>query len=159
VARTTRRVGGKRAGRPGDSVPLQEDAASIGFLLQRAHSVIRGRLIAVLQGSGLHLGHVAILGMLVKEDGLTQRQLSLRTGIEKSSMVLFIDHLEREGWIERSAYPGDRRAHAIVVTRRGAEQLRLLGPRLAQSENDALKSLSASDKEKLRDYLLAIIGT
>jgi DNA-binding MarR family transcriptional regulator len=138
---------------------VPEDVESIGFLLQRAHGAVRARLISVLEGSGLHLGHVAILGMLVKEDGLTQRELSLRTGIEKSSMVLFIDHLEREGWIERKAYPGDRRAHAIAITRRGAERLSVLGPTLTAAENDALKRLSASDKARLREYLQVIIGT
>jgi DNA-binding MarR family transcriptional regulator len=159
VATTRGRARRERARQASDSVPLQADVESIGFLLQRAHSTIRDRLIAVLEGSGLHMGHVAILGMLVKEDGLTQRELSLRTGIEKSSMVLFIDHLEREGWIERQAYPGDRRAHAIAITRRGADQLSVLGPKLTAAENDALKPLSATDKSRLREYLRAIIGS
>jgi DNA-binding MarR family transcriptional regulator len=138
---------------------MRDEAESIGFLLQRAHSTIRGRLTAVLEGSGIHLGHIAILGMLVQEDGLTQRELSVRTGIEKSSMVLFIDHLEREGWIERKAHPEDRRAHAIAITRRGQDQLSVLGPKLTQAENDGLTSLSTADRAKLRVYLRAIIGS
>lgn len=151
---------GKAKGRAGPQAgtAAQEEPESLAFLLQRAHSTIRARMLAALEGSGLHLGHIAILGMLVKDEGLTQRELSLRTGIEKSSMVLFIDHLEREGWIVRKAYPGDRRAYAIALTRRGQEQLKLLGPKLMQAEEQALMPLSAAEKARLRQQLQAIIG-
>ncbi|MGN6422178.1 MAG: MarR family transcriptional regulator [Asticcacaulis sp.] len=40
--------------------------------------------------------------------------LSKVTGIEKSSVVLFLDALEKDGWVERRPHPGDRRAHRCI---------------------------------------------
>src|SRR5262249_14829180 len=84
--------------------------ASIGFLLARSHGLIRARMIAALDkgalgggasGEGaLHLGHVALLSSLLAENDQTQTQLVQGTGIEKSSVVLFLDALESGGWIE-----------------------------------------------------------
>ena len=93
----------------------------IGFLLQRAHSALRARLVAELDGTGLHLGHVAILGVTLHSPGLSQRELSSLTGIEKSSMVIFVDKLEEEGLLRREARSSDRRARSLHVTDLGLE--------------------------------------
>ena len=131
---------------------------SIGFLLQRAHHLLRGRMAAELDGSGLHLGHIALLGTMLDAPGLSQRELSLRTGIEKSSMVIFVDALERDGWVRRAPHPSDRRAHALFVTAEGAARLAEVGPRLQQAEADFLKVLSVAEREALRSTLARLVA-
>ena len=130
---------------------------STGFLLQRAHHLLRGRMTAELEGSGLHLGHVALLGTMLDAPGLSQRELSLRTGIEKSSMVIFVDALERDGWVRRAPHPSDRRAHALFVTAEGAARLAEVGPRLRQAEQDFLAALSAAERDALRLTLARLV--
>jgi MarR family transcriptional regulator, lower aerobic nicotinate degradation pathway regulator len=44
--------------------------------------------------------------------------------LDKSSVVLIIDDLERLGLAERQPDPHDRRAHAVRITRRGRERAR-----------------------------------
>jgi len=129
-----------------------ERRSGLGFLLARAHGAVRQRVAAVLEGSGLHLGHVAILGMLA-EQGSTQAALCAATGIEKSSMVLFVDALEQGGWVERRRHPRDRRAYLVVLTSAGRERLAKLGPRLAAAEDEALAVLSAAELDLLADML------
>ncbi len=131
---------------------------SIGFLLQRAHHLLRGRMAAELDGSGLHLGHIALLGTMLDAPGLSQRELSLRTGIEKSSMVIFVDALERDGWVRREPHPSDRRAHALFVTASGATRLAEVGPRLRQAEADFLAALGAAEREALRSTLARLVA-
>lgn len=48
--------------------------------------------------------------------GLNQRELAQRLAIEPASLVGQLDGLEKQGRIERSAAPGDRRAHSILLT-------------------------------------------
>lgn len=48
--------------------------------------------------------------------GLNQRELADRLAIEPASLVGQLDGLERQQLIERSASPGDRRAHSILLT-------------------------------------------
>ncbi len=137
--------------------PVSTPTVSIGFLLQRAHHLFRARLMAELEGSGLHLGHVALLGALLESPGLSQRELSQRTGIEKSSMVIFVDALERDGWVRRAPHPSDRRAHALFVTASGAARLAEVGPRLQKAEGDFLTVLNAPEQEALRDMLANLV--
>ncbi len=135
----------------GEAIPERgkKPAPQIGFLLQRAHHRLRENMLAVLDGTGLHLGHIAILGSLATSGGLTQRQLIERTGIEKSSMVLFLDALERDGWARRDPHPTDRRAHIVTLTIEGGRRLAVIGPKLAATEEKFLAVLSMRERESL----------
>jgi DNA-binding MarR family transcriptional regulator len=126
---------------------------SVGFLLQRAHHRYREAIVAALAGSGFNPGQLAILAALAKANGVTQRDLIAATGIEKSSMVIFLDRLEEEGWVERRAHAQDRRAHAVHLTKEGKSRLATLGPRLDAIETDFLSALDGADRRKLVDLL------
>jgi DNA-binding MarR family transcriptional regulator len=159
--RNANEVNGKRTGGPvstSSSIPKEVPEEGIGFLLQRAHNLLRSDLNKVLDGSGIHLGHVAILGFLDRAEGSTQSELSARTGIEKSSMVLFLDHLESKGWLKRKPHPTDRRAHLVALTAKGIAQIGALGPRLKAVEENFVRPLSPSDREVLRNYLWMFVN-
>ena len=133
-------------------------ADRIGSLLARAHGVVRHRMTAALEGSGLHLGHVAILSLLADGVGRTQKTLSAETGIEKSSMVLFLDMLEKEGWVERRPHPADRRAYLVTLTGEGARRLGEVGPRLGLAQKEAFSMLSGEELAQLGATLRKLIG-
>jgi len=133
-----------------------KSGSAVGFLLARAHGVVRQKMVAALEGSGLHLGHIAILGRLA-QGGSTQAALCGATGIEKSSMVLFVDALEQGGWVERQRHPADRRAYQVVLTSAGQDRLAELGPRLATAEQEALAALSPGDQERLAEILRRLV--
>ena len=136
----------------------RDDAKALGFLLQRAHNLLRIQLQNVLEGSGIHLGQIAIMGALTKGNPLTQRELCEWTGIEKSSMVLFLDSLEKQGWIRRARHPTDRRAHAVSLTSSGLERLAILGPRIVRTEEQFLGVLSVKDRKKLGTLLTTLVS-
>jgi len=74
-------------------------------------------------------------------------------GIEKSSMVLFIDSLERDGLAVRAHRPGDRRAYNVMLTAQGARRLAVIGPGLAATEDAFLDVLSATERAGLAAML------
>ncbi|MDB5703500.1 MAG: putative MarR family transcriptional regulator [Sphingomonas bacterium] len=133
-------------------------ARPIGFLLQRAHTILRERLAGALSESGLHLGHVAVLGTLLDAPGLSQRELGARTGIEKSSMVIFVDALERDGWLKRERHPTDRRTQALFLTEAGAMRLADIGPRLRAVEEQYLAVLAPQERTALEQTLDKLIA-
>ena len=133
------------------------DLSGLGFLLARAHAAVRQRAVAALEGSGLHLGHVALLSALVEGPGQTQAALCAATGIEKSSMVLFVDALERDGWVERRVHPSDRRAHLVVLTEAGAKRLGQTGPRLVRARQAAFAILSPAEQAVLAGMLRRLV--
>jgi len=125
----------------------------IGFLLQRAHNRLREAILSALDGSGLNPGQLAILGALAVANDVTQRELIAATGIEKSSMVIFLDRLEADGWVERRPHPNDRRARAIHLTEQGRARLAVVGPGLEAAEAQFVALLSNDEKERLIDML------
>lgn len=133
--------------------PESNPETGVGYLLHRAHARIREAMLAVLDGTGLNLGQLAVLGALAKTPGLTQTQLCNASGIEKSSMVLFLDALQAEGWIVRRPHPQDRRAHAVFLTEQGAQRLAVAAPQLQAVERSFLEPLGNDERKQLIEYL------
>jgi DNA-binding MarR family transcriptional regulator len=110
-------------------------------------------VIGAIKGSGLHPGHLAVLGALTDRGPMSQRRLTELTLIEKSSMVLFLDALEEGGWVRRVRDPEDRRAHIVETTRDGAARFAKLGVKLKAVQDRFLARLSPSERERLVDLL------
>jgi DNA-binding MarR family transcriptional regulator len=72
-------------------------------------------------------------------------------------MVIFLDHLEREGWVTRGTHPTDRRAHFVSLTEPGIRRLRSLRPQLRRVEKEFLSELSAAQQQSLRSLLMAVV--
>lgn len=128
----------------------------MGFLLLRAQSRLRDVVVRAIEGSGLHPGQLAVLGALADRGGMSQRRLGEMTQIEKSSMVLFLDALESDGWVTRRRDPEDRRAHIVELTPKGAKRFAALSPRLMKAQKQFLQPLSATEIKSLTELLTCI---
>lgn len=80
---------------------------------------------------------------------MNQRRLGELTLIDKSSMVLFLDGLEQGGWIRRIRDPGDRRAHIVEITDKGAARFAALGAKLKAVQDRFLEPLNEAEREQL----------
>jgi len=49
-------------------------------------------------------------------DGMVQRELSERLGVEEPTIVRLVDALEANRWVERRVHSGDRRAKVVQAT-------------------------------------------
>ncbi len=140
---------------------------SLGFLVSRLQVQLRQRMMAAIEGSGLIGGQVVVLATLwvrlmqsqdLQEDpGLTQTHLVRISGVEKSSLVLFLDGLEKDGWIERRKHPTDRRAHLVYLTPSGAERFAKAGQSLYASEQENFAPFSPAEKAALMHGLTKLL--
>jgi DNA-binding MarR family transcriptional regulator len=127
-------------------------ARSFGYALAQLSRLFHDSLAGTLDGTGLHLGHVLVLATLRAqrelhgESTLTQTRLAEATGIEKSSLVLFLDALERDGWVERCRHPRDRRAHIVHLTDEGARRFEQVGLGLYRQQQANLAVLSEAEQ-------------
>jgi DNA-binding MarR family transcriptional regulator len=83
--------------------------------------------------------------------------LSKVSGIEKSSVVLFLDALEKDGWVERRPHPGDRRAHRVHLTENGRARFTQIGLKLKAAQDEALSVFAPDEREAFERYLLRLI--
>ncbi len=140
---------------------------SFGYVVQRLQIQMRQRLMAALDGTGLHGGHIVVLATLwvrlmqarerQEDPGLTQTQLVQVSGVEKSSLVLFLDGLEADGWIERRKHPADRRAHLVYLTPSGAERFGKVGQTLHAFEQENFAPFSDTEKAALMGGLTKLL--
>jgi DNA-binding MarR family transcriptional regulator len=153
ISMTTRHGNTTRVQRPSSDSP---SLTSVGFLIHLAQMRLRGGVVAAIEGSGLHPGHLAVIGALNDRGGMSQRRLGDITQIEKSSMVLFLDMLEAGGWVRRARDPGDRRAHIVALTEEGARKFAGLGPRLKAMQDRFLAPLTQAEHETLVALLMRL---
>ena len=140
---------------------------SLGFLVSRLQVQLRQRMMTVVADWGLHGGHVVVLATLWvrlmqgreqgEDPGLTQTHLVQISGVEKSSLVLFLDGLEADGWIERRKHPTDRRAHLVYLTPTGAERFAKIGQILYAFEQENFAPFSADEKAALMHGLTKLL--
>jgi DNA-binding MarR family transcriptional regulator len=136
-----------------------EHQGSIGYALARAHNMFRARMTAALAGETIHLGHVVLLSSLFGKNDQTQTELTQTSGIEKSSVVLFLDFLEKDGWLERRRHPSDRRAHHVHLTDAGRKRFIRIGKKLEEAQSKALAEFSPADQAKLEQLLIKLIAS
>jgi DNA-binding MarR family transcriptional regulator len=134
-------------------------AESAGYLLWQLARLFNVTLSEAIEGSGLHMGNVLVLATLRAQreldrgDRLTQTQLGRITGIEKSSLVLFLDALEQDGWVRRLPHPSDRRAQNVALTEDGERRFQAVGLALYRQQQDNLSALNAAEQAQLADLL------
>ena len=98
-------------------------------------------------------GLFTILSLIQKNPGQKQVTLAESVKLDRSSLVPIIDQCEQSGWVERLPYAGDRRAHAIHLTRKGITTLKQLEQSVMLLEQRITKGLGATNKNLLLSLL------
>ncbi len=81
--------------------------------------------------------------------GMTQTDLSRELIMHRSNVTGLIDRLEKRGLAERQPVPNDRRAHRVVLTRRGNRLIRKVLPHYWAAAEDALGHLPVKQAGRL----------
>jgi MarR family transcriptional regulator for hemolysin len=77
----------------------------------------------------------------------TQKQLAEQCGLDKTTMVVTIDELERTGLAERRPSPSDRRARIITVTKAGQKAVAEADKIAARLQAEVLATLPPRDRD------------
>lgn len=107
---------------------------------------------------GFSPGQWPILLELWAEDGLTQRQLIDRVGIEQATMANTLARMERDGLVERRPHPTDRRAQQVFLTDT-ARQMEEPAVAAARAADDALfAGFRRFERELMLEYIRLVVA-
>jgi DNA-binding MarR family transcriptional regulator len=98
----------------------------------------------------------SLLIPLYEEDGLRQGELGRRARLSKQTMTTMALALERDGFVERRNDPTDARATLIFLTVRAQKFRPVAEQVLGELDADVARTLSARERESLRDGLKQI---
>ena len=118
---------------------------SVGYLLNRAASIIAARFSDDLKAYNINLQTWRVLAALRHEDHQTLSDLASHTGSELSYLSRAVSALEAKGYIQRSESPSDRRNIHLSITPAGAAIVAELAPRAWEIERVSMKGVTANE--------------
>jgi MarR family transcriptional regulator, transcriptional regulator for hemolysin len=125
---------------------------NLAWLLYRAHWALAAELTAALAPLGISARGYHVLRAALSGEH-TQTELAEMVGLDKTTMVVSVDELERDGFAERRPSPHDRRARIIAVTAAGKRKVAEADKVKERVQADVLGELPARDQKALIDAL------
>ena len=130
--------------------------ANVGFLIHDVSRMMRAWFDERAQAMGLTRAQWRVLVHLAGREGLNQAGLAEILELDTVTLGRHIDNLERDGWLERRADPADRRAWCLFLTDSAEPMLEKMEALAVETQAEAMKGLSETEREQLADMLIRI---
>ena len=127
--------------------------ASATFLIAQLGAHAASRFAARMAVLKLTPAHAGILRILNGTPGVTQQALAEQLGMVPSRLVVLIDEMEEQGFVERQGSPGDRRRYALHLSEKGRSMLEAVGRVAREHSQELLAALSDEEKRQLSTLL------
>lgn len=102
------------------------------------------------QKLGLTPGQPRILNKLYEQDGITQKKLADRCGMDVATVSRSLDKLEEAGWLVRQKDPDCRRSFLIVLTETGRQKAGEVHENFKRIDEQIWKDI---DEKEMMDFL------
>jgi DNA-binding MarR family transcriptional regulator len=143
---------------PADSKKLPGSLADqLGFLSAKAHLRLQELGNAALSPLGLNVKHYGLLTVIAEEGPISQSSLGEIMRIDRTTMVAFVDELERLGHVDRHRNPDDRRAYALAATASGRKVQKKAAALIKGVQDEVAAPLSDKERAELVRVLRLII--
>jgi DNA-binding MarR family transcriptional regulator len=124
-----------------------------GFLLRKVSTASFEAFTEIVGEYGLHPMHFGMLMIIDADEPVSQQELSVRTGIDPSTMVTRMDVLSEHGLVERTRSAEDRRNYEIRLSPAGRELLAELRVRAREHGERFYAPLTAEERVQLHALL------
>ncbi|WP_328914701.1 MULTISPECIES: MarR family winged helix-turn-helix transcriptional regulator [unclassified Streptomyces] len=129
-----------------ETTPSPATTTDVSFLLQHTAYVLTTRMTVALAEIGMSPRAHCVLAHALQAER-TQAQLAELSDLDKTTMVVTVDQLERAGLAERVPSPTDRRARIIKATPKG-EEIAARGQEIVDRvHGDVLDALPAQERD------------
>ena len=129
---------------------------SVGFIVREVWRLFARCLQPRIAREGVTIGMWFALRMLWDKDGVTQRELGERVGINGPTMVMALNSMERAGLVKRVHNRTDRRKINVFLTERGRKLKGKLWPMAAEVLELGLSGLNRKQVQSLTEMLVQI---
>jgi DNA-binding MarR family transcriptional regulator len=125
-------------------------------LLARATQLLTAEFGSALEASeGISLRQHSVLATAMTGEQ-TQTDLARIVGLDKTTMMVTLDELERAGLAERRPVPTDRRARLVAVTPEGEHAVQQANAILARVKQQVLTLLPAEQRDGFLQSLCSL---
>ncbi|HUG91703.1 MAG TPA: MarR family transcriptional regulator [Planctomycetaceae bacterium] len=124
---------------------------SVGYWICMTSHVLRRALDAELAREKITLRQWEVLAWIALDGELSQAELAERLGIEAPTLAGILSRMERDGWLERTSCPDDRRKKRLRVTGQAEAVWSRMVECCRRVRRQATEGISAAELEQLRD--------
>ncbi|MCU6711940.1 MarR family transcriptional regulator [Paenibacillus sp. J5C_2022] len=124
--------------RQNDNSAEESHGQYISAIYRHMQVLISAELAPYRIGSGQYTFLIAI----ANQQPITQKELSKKLLIDKTTTAKAITKLEAEGYVRREADPADNRYHLLFLTERGHEVVPKVQEALARVKNKTRKGIT-----------------
>ena len=104
------------------------------------------------------MAQYGLLLLLQANGPQAQIELSVRVGLDRTSVMRTVDLLEKRAFVRRDPDPSDRRKHSVVLTDAGSELLDQTLPEVRRAEREVTGLLSGPEQAQLMELLRRLLG-
>ena len=131
--------------------------SGVGFWLKRAYLAIRKEYDEELAKHELTYPQWEVMRMLCSQNGLEQRSIQQRLGIQSATLTGIVDGLVEDGLVKRHLSPDDARVKQLHLTEQG-KKLREMPPEILKRIDERLsQGFSATELALFRDWLMRTV--
>ncbi len=112
--------------------------------------------LSVRRNAGVTLSQWRVVGALVLQPGLTQKEIADKMSIEGATLVPVIDKMEKDGLLKRKPDLTDRRANRIYLTSKADSLWEAMTECALKIRRSSTKNISESDIQITLDTLRKI---
>ena len=87
--------------------------------------------------------------LIARNPGVNLRDLAQAIGLDPSTLIPTVDHLEAEGWIRRTRSPNDRRVVGLTITSRGRHEIARLEKAITACNEFLMSDLDGHERRTL----------
>ena len=143
---------GRRRGRNGEAIGLSvtfgQLAHRVGFNLRMAQEAAFQAFSHLSQEIGESPGRFATLTLIARNPGISQTELSLANGRDKSSLTPVVEDLVKRGLVERKRMDSDRRPYRLNLTPSGKKVLTMLTRCARRHERNLDRVIGERDRKR-----------
>ena len=156
----TNGTGERRRGRNGEAIGLSVNfgplAHWVGFNLRMAQEAAFQAFSHLSQEIGESPGRFATLTLIARNPGISQTELSLANGRDKSSLTPVVEDLVKRGLVERKRMDNDRRTYRLNLTPSGKKVLTMLTRCARRHERNLDRVIGERDRKRFIQILKKI---
>ncbi len=128
------------------------------FWINHASRLLIREFEKVLRPLDFGFAYMPVLGALLRSDEpMQQKHLAEIANVEQPTMAALLTRMERDGLIERTPHPEDKRASHIEVTRKAKARVEKGRDALRSVAGRALEGFSESERATLRSMLERVV--
>lgn len=129
---------------------ISELALELGLAMGEMKSRLRQKIQTKINeyDPDLSFELIEILGLLSRNDGINQQEISNKVSKDKSSVTYLINNLVKRELVERIEYTNDRRNKQIFLTLKGREIVEIVYPWALELYEKAAHTISEAEIRK-----------